>query len=298
VIFSRKNGSQGIFLFLLLGLCSGTVWAQPGSGRIRDRVEEVDPEVGAQMLKALRNSRYAGDFIFEYELRHFPHRGSTRLYRGTIFGTWNDTGNLMRINIENTPVGVADDSTEYDTIKFLIQNGSKRWIAHYRDTLDAPELLKGEALMEPLVPGLTYTPFDLQMPFLFWDEYEYEGAERIKGRPAHQFLMFPPDEIQSIAPELKAVRIALDENYMALLRVEFLDQADEVFKSFRILNFKKVADEWIVKSIDLVDEQTREKTRFRIVSAAMNEKLDPANFRIDALKEPLIYPASVNFDSL
>ena len=35
--------------------------------------------------------------------------------------------------------------------------------------------LTGDALREPILPGIVYTPFDLQMPFLYWEDYNYEG---------------------------------------------------------------------------------------------------------------------------
>lgn len=252
------------------------------------------------MLESIRSARYDGDFIFEFELRHFPRRGPTVLYRGSLFGTWNETGPLTRVELDGTPAPGAMDSDGPTGLRLLMQSGERRWIArHDVAGTGAPVRLSGEALFEPLIPGFAYSAFDLQMPFLFWEDYDYEGAERLRGRPAHLFLMKPPPSIQAAAPDLAAIRIAVDEDYHALLRVEWINREGAVERSYRILNFKRVDDQWLVKSIDLVDETTREKTRLRILSAAMRLELDPKNFTVESLNEPPRYPAgSTAFQSL
>lgn len=303
---SRKTALKGR-LWPLLPLLLATAFlastgselaAQPGGARHRDRIQEVDPATGARMLEALRLARLDGDFIFEFEMRHFPRRGSTILYRGSLFGTWNEIGPLTRVELEDAPAAGSLETDAPTGVRLLMQNGPERWIARYDAGSEAPKLLAGEALFEPLIPGFTYSAFDLQMPFLFWDDYEYEGAQRLRGRPAHLFLMKPPPSVQKAAPELQAIRIAVDEDYHALLRVDWINQDDAVEKSYRILNFKRVDGQWLVKSIDLVDETAREKTRLRILSAAVRQELDESNFRVEGLKQSPSYPRSVAFESL
>lgn len=272
--------------------------AQPGRSSGFDRLEPLSPEAAVELLETMRMARFQGDFIFEFELRHFPRRGETVLYRGTLIGTWNEAGSRTRIHIDGSPVGALPDPEGQGEVRLLIQNGESSWIVQWDPDTGNSKPLEGDSLFEPVVSGFTYTPFDLQMPFLHWRNYQYLGAERVKGRPAHLFFMEAPESLRENRPDLKGVRLAIDEDYLALLRVEMVDLNDQVSKSFRILNFKKVSEEWIVKSIDLVEEESRDKTRFRVLSAAMNIELPESNFEIEALGEPLEYPGRVDFDSL
>lgn len=250
------------------------------------------------MLERMREARFAGDFIFEFELRHLPRRGEATLYRGTLFGTWTAAGRLTRVHIDPVPEKDGMVAPGVGPIRLLIHNGPDPWVVRWESEKEVPVLLKGAALFEPVIPGLTYTPFDLQMPFLYWEEDTYEGADRVKGRPAQIFRMKPPADIQNARPELDSVRLAIDEDYLALLRVELLGEDGDALKSFRILNFKKVMEEWVVKSIDLVDEESRDKTRFRVLSAAMGLDLVDSNFEAGRLGSPFRYPEGIAFESL
>lgn len=288
---TRKLGIAVLFTTSLLQ-------AQPGRGPAPERLDSINPDAGYQVLEALRNARYDGDYIFKFELRHMPRRGQSTLYRGTLFGTWNDAGNQTRIDLDPRPLGVETTKNGEDRLRLLMQNGTNPWVVRLSESSKSIDQLNQESLYEPLIPGITITPFDLLMPFLYWENASYEGPKRIKGRPAHQFLLSPPADLVDVERGFEQVRIAVDEDYLALLRVDLLDENANVIKSYRILNFKKVSGEWIVKSIDLVDHITREKTRFHILSVAMGQDLDRSNFQAESLVEPLDYPSRVDFDSL
>ncbi len=287
-----------LFLVLLAGGFFSHSLAQPGPQTPGNRMKTITPEEGVKQLERMRGARFAGDFVFEFELRHLPRQGEAILYRGTLFGTWTEAGRLNRVHIDPVPAGDGAVKPGLQPIRLLIHNGAVPWVLRWDPGEDRAVLVEGKALFEPLIPGLTYTPFDLQMPFLFWEDSTYEGPDRVKGRPAQVFRMRPPIETREAQPELEAVRLAIDEDYLALLRVELLGENEETLKSFRILNFKKVMEEWIVKSIDLVNEESRDKTRFRVLSAAMGLELDPSNFAVDRLGAPFRYPEGISFESL
>lgn len=290
-----------IAFFLLAGILISPagLLAQPGNrGRAADIEPELDPEEGARRIAAFRQARLMGDYLFDFELRYMPRRGDDQVYRGVMTGTWNSAGPVTRIDIDaNSPA--AMDQPGLSPFRLLVQNGKKseRFIARVHGDSETERLEEAD-LFSPLLPGLTYTPFDLQMPFIFWDSYEYEGNDRVKGRPAHTFLMFPPENIREINTKLYAVRMALDADYNALLRVELLDENESIYKSFRVLNFKKVQDQWIIKTIDLVNDEDRDKTRLRILSASLGLDIDDAHFSMEGLQEPPRLPSSLNIEHL
>ena len=245
-----------------------------------------DKEEGDRVIERFRSLRWSGDFFFKFELRNIPRRGRGPVFTGKLWGKSNEAGPLHRVIISST---AREDPEIVDLIS---QNGPKAHIWVYSGNPDVPVRELGENdLFSPLLEGLQYSPFDLQMPFIYWDNYVYEGANRTKGRKAYQFLFYPPDSITEKNPELGAVRVYLDAKFNALLKAELLDPEGRPIRSYKIIKLKKVQDQMIPRVIDLVDVRTRNKTRFTVMAAAMNLQLPPSNFRPQELgKEPVEIP--------
>ena len=138
--------------------------------------------------------------------------------------------------------------------------------------------------------GTDLTAFDLQMPFLYWPEFVYEGLARMHGRPAHQFLFYPPANVAQRNPALRGVRAYLDTQSTALVQAELIGENDQALKSLSILDLKKIDDQWIVKSVDLREESTRNKTRFAVTAAALNQHFSPTVFEPTSLSAPAAIP--------
>ncbi|HEY8933258.1 MAG TPA: outer membrane lipoprotein-sorting protein, partial [Rariglobus sp.] len=164
-----------------------------------------------------------------------------------------------------------------------VQNGPKGavWVAPVGGVTSSPAALDASALFTPLA-GTDLTAFDLQMPFLYWSEFVFEGVAPVRGRPAHVFLMYPPDAIAALKPELAGVRVYLDTQFGALVQAQQIGAEERVLKSITVLDIKKVDDQWMVKTIDLRDEATRNKTQFLVTGAALgldfsDMLFDPSN---------------------
>jgi hypothetical protein len=138
--------------------------------------------------------------------------------------------------------------------------------------------------------GTDLTAFDLQMPFLFWSDFVFEGLARVRGRPAHVFLLYPPAEVTGRRPDLTGVRVYLDTQFNALVQAEQIGAENRTLKSITILDLKKVDEQWIPKSIDVRDELTRNKTRFAVTGAAVGLDLLATLFEPAALADPVLPP--------
>ncbi len=265
--------------YLLCLLIPAFLWpAADGSAqrRITDRidpVEELDRAKGTAFLDEFRRMGIQAGYKFEFRLRTMPLRGAERLYDGRMWGSRNQWGPVTLFEIE------ARDDPE-NRIRLLVQNGTKRaiWKAVPGDDEGyAVSRVRKEDWFLPIM-GTDYTPFDLQMPFVFWEDFDYEGVYRVRGRPCHVFRMNPPESFRAEHSGLSSVQIYLDSEFKALFRAESLDEANEPNRVFSVIDFKKVQDEWIVKTIDLRDERTRDKTRFQVERAAMNVDLPSSAF--------------------
>lgn len=250
------------------------------------RYEAIDAAEGARRLQAFRNQRLEGDYCFRFELEHLPRRGATVRYQGTMWGSWNVRGPVTRFELNGGP-GIGEGMTR----SWILQNGPEP-MAWSRDADGGPFLpLEGDALFTPLLPGVVHAPFDFLMPFLYWSDYRYEGADRIRSRIARNFLMYPPSG--SLVPEwLDSVRIGIDDAYNALLNIEVLEASGRTRSSFTVESFKQVQGQWIVKRIVMKDWRSRDRTRFKVLSASLGLALPDAVFSpVDAMETPSLSEA-------
>ena len=133
-------------------------------------------------------------------------------------------------------------------------------------------------MFEPIFEGVLCTPFDIQMPFIFWNRYSYEGPSRVLSRIGHNFLMFPPADSLAERNGMYAVRIAIDDTYYALLRAEVLQDADQVRSRFTVRGIKKIQENYIVKEIEIKNMITKDATTFKVNAAYLGFKFADSTF--------------------
>lgn len=224
---------------------------------------------GHAALEKYRSYQWSGDFSFFIELRHMPRHGRDSIFEGQMWGTADEEGGtLQRFHL--SPVG----KEKREGVNLILKNGNDPYVISQKDASKQKKYrkLSGRELFEPLFEGLVYTPFDLQMPFIYW-KYTFKGYERTKGRPVYTYIMYPPDSLKKDNPNLGVIRLSLDARFTVLVKIQVFDDKELLTKTFKINSFKKVRGEWIPKSIDLLDEHTRDKTRFNVVAAAFNLNL-------------------------
>jgi len=247
-----------------------------------------DQAEGRAIVEGFRQQGIAGDYYLEFELQVLPRHGAEQVLLGRLWGSRNAAGPVSRVSVAASPV--ASRSGE---VRLLIQSGPMPQIWRWTEGSGAPVAPLGvEALFEP-VAGTGLTAFDLQMPFLYWPEFVYEGLARMHGRPAHQFLFYPPADVARRNPALHGVRAYLDTQYTALVQVELIGEDDHALKTLSILDLKKIGDQWIVKSVDCRDEPTRNKTRFAVTAVALNQRFSSKVFDPGDLAEPAAIPGEL-----
>lgn len=241
-----------------------------------------DQAEGERILDQFRRLGIAGDHYLEFELRVMPRRGVERRVGGRLWGGRTAAGPIWRLVLEPEP-GAPEH-------RWLIQNGPQPaawgWSPAGPTQADA---LGVAALFEPIA-GSEVTLFDLQMPFFYWTDHVFEGVTRVRGRPAQVFLLYPPADFAERHPALSAVRAYLDVEYHALVQAEQLGPDGRAAKAMTVIDLKKVDEQWIVKSVDVRDEATRNKTRFSVTGAALGLDFSSALFTPAMLAEPVAPP--------
>jgi len=249
------------------------------------QVGKPDQEEGRKVLQTFRShGLYPGQHYLEFTLSILPRRGEERSVPGRLWGTHDTQGNLTRIVLSP---GVPGQET-----RLLVRIGPKSAAWTFTPGKDSSvQPLSSAALFEPLA-GSDVTAFDLEMPFLYWDDFVFEGVSKVRGRPAHVFLMKPPANLIPGAQKITGVRLYLDTEYSAVVQFQEVGADDSPIKTMSTLDLKKVDDQWIVKSIDYRVEETRNKSRFTVTAAAENQEFSPALFEPAVLAEPIQAPAA------
>lgn len=219
---------------------------------------------GARILAEFRQAGIAGDYWLAFELRVMPRQGAERSVAGALFGARGPNGPLSRL--------VLDDR------QWVIESGPKpsAW------TVAGKGATPTAAAATDAIAGTDVTVFDLQMPFLFWSDFTYEGQAKVRGRPTHSFILRAP--AGSVGPQ--RVRVLIDTQFQAMVQAEQLDEKNAVEKSITLLDLKNVGDQTLVKTIDVRNHRTRNKTRLAITAAALGLELPLAIFSPEGLAEP------------
>ncbi len=275
-------------MFLALGTAS-VLLAAPAGRTVRPAPSYVqfgkpDQAEGARILRGFRSMGIAGDYFLEFKLRVMPRRGAEQEFKGRLWGSRGEQGPLSRISLS------AEGGAER---RLLLQNGPAPSVWDWTAATARVEPLEISSLFAPIIPGTQLTVFDLQMPYLYWEDFVFEGVSKIRGRPAHTFLLYPTPEFAAGYPGLSAVRVHLDTQFNALVQTELLDEKGQPYKSLSVLDLKKIDEQWMVKTIDLRDERSRDKTRFQVTGAALNLELAPVIFDAAALAEPVAPPDQI-----
>lgn len=284
---ATAGGVAAAVVALLAFGAGGELQAQ--SKRVRPPPDYVqlsppDQAEGRAILESFRRSDQGGDCHLEFVLRVMPRRGEERRVAGRLWQRAGSGGTARRVELRD---GGAPDSPV--SLRLLLRGGDDPGLWRWRPGSAAAERLEGAAMFEPLA-GTEVTAFDLQMPFLEWRESAYEGLKKVRGRPTHAFLLYPPEDVARARPDLQAVRIFLDAQFQALVQVEHLGEGARALRSVHVNDLKRLGERWMVKSLDVRDDATRNKTRLQMVGAALDAEFAEALFTPEELASAILPP--------
>jgi hypothetical protein len=273
------------FLCAYLGLAlvavsgAGMLHAQPRRPRPAHQsdVKPPDKTEGADILGQMRQSLMAEDTYLEFELKVLPRRGEVSLSEGRLWASHNSEGPVMRLSLgEGT---------------LLVQSGPNpmawRWSSRAQGE---PAVLDVATWFAPLADS-DLSIFDLQRPFLFWEDWVYEGQSMVSGRTTDTFLVKPPPTVATQRPELTAIRFHLDRTYHAILLAEHIGKDGAVMKTFGLVGLKRVGERYTMKAVEIRDEMTRRKTRLTVTEARIGDPLPAMMFKPEYLDRGPSKPA-------
>ncbi len=273
-------------LFCVLGAANARAQSRSitPSPHQHNQTAPADQAKGRALLDAIRTSAVDGDFYFDFQLVLRPKGTSARTaIPGRLWSSRNDRGPITRITLW--------PGSKTDGRDLIVQSGphSAVWTSSRGD--DTAARLDPAALFEPLA-GMDLSAFELQMPFIYWNDFTYEGLKSGNSRVTHAFLMRPPPEIAAVQPGLAGVRIYYDEGYRAITVFEILGPGNTVTKTMRLKDFHVVSGMFFLRKAELRNETTRNGTDFNVLMTGVNLALprdifSPEKIAIPAEPPPL-----------
>jgi hypothetical protein len=261
------RAARRIFLFCLAAFCAAPVASSAGE----------PGNSASDALDRFRRSLWAEPIYLEFDLRQMPRRGDEHVFHGRLWGARSEQGPVTRLEVD---VGAGGFSRHV-----LIQSGPEPavWVSEAAGSGRRDD-------RAALAPGLEFTPFDVQMPYLYWLDYTVAGTDRIRGRPAFNYVFTPPADFAAANPGVRAVRAYLDAQYGALVQSEVTGPDGNLAKTLSLLELRKVGDRWIPKDVDVRNEVTRDKTRLSVTAVAAGIAVDSSAFNPLQLGTPLSPP--------
>ncbi len=315
--------------FFLRNWLIGPLWlaalsaaAQPGHDPGLPGASTLSPAEGLAHLEDFRHARLKGDFCLRFDLIHYPRGKEEIHFDGVAWGTWTDAGPLTRFQLRpadpkaTTPPDPA--KRDASTWEWLVQNGPKPHVWVLAPGATTAREIPSAEWRQPLFPGTVYSPFDLLLPFVYWDKFEYEGPKYLHGRVTDYFVMLPPADASPNTPVVQTspaaitpanisatpatgnvpVRIALDRTYKVLMNANQLDAQRKPLREFQVLGLTPIKDEWTFTQLDLLDAVGRDHDRFDITEMVTGLHLDPALFTPSHLATPAPLPANASWTRL
>jgi len=307
--FPLSFSPAGFWRAFLCALLLAFVSVSGGVARADVAEAEVLELEGAEILRELRSVELEGDIHLRFELKVLPRRGRARVFSGELWGSRNTEGPVSRVVLyddaaevvtreqakaatraqaEAVEGGVGVSSAQRPVRTLLIQNGVAPQVWVYEAGMAAAERLPERDWHAPLLADAEISAFDLLMPYLYWEDFDFEGGDKVLGRAAHRFLFRAPSRAEESEGTEEpsgrvAVRAYFDQQFHALLQSKLIGADGAVAKTLTVRDLQKISGQWMLKSIDLRNERTRDKTRFEVQEAELGLELSTRIFTPDSL---------------
>ena len=294
--------------FLLFGffiaITGGELFGQrrlSGASPLDTVGEEPSQKLGWEILQKFRALWQPSGYRYHFELKIMPRREKSRYIRGVMIGKTNERGVAMRfdVTLKSENAGETGELVPALAHRFLLQSGLGAYAMESRsDEEQAPQRMDAEELFDSISES-DFTVFDMLAPYVYWQRFVYEGRMTQRSRPVHIFEMYPPDDDVDLGEKVSSVRLFIDNQFNGLIKSEVYGPNKDLIKTLSLSEFRKVDGHWIFGAVEMRDEKTRNKTRFKVTDAAVGLSWSDDLFAPQSLMSNLsaerIYPENTAF---
>ncbi len=154
---------------------------------------------------------------------------------------------------------------KFGSLRFAFDDPPRVYEVRLEDGSSGVFDAKGRALKrgmgEPVADGADVTVEDLSLGFLYWPDARLLGKETVRTRPAWQIELRPGKR----GSEFAIVRVWLDQDSGALLRIEGFDWQGRLSRRFEVVSGQRIDGQWMLKQMRIEsfspDNSTRPRNR-------------------------------------
>lgn len=138
---------------------------------------------------------------------------------------------------------------DFGRLRFLFENPSRVYEVRLDEAssgvFDAQGRSLRRGMQEPVAAGAGVTVEDLSLGFLYWPDARLLGKETVRTRPAWKIELRPGKS----GSEFAIVRVWLDEQSGALLRIEGFDWQGQLARRFEVVSGQRIDGQWMLKQM-------------------------------------------------
>lgn len=220
----------------------------------------LDREDGDQLWSYFLNSRAQGMFLLEGYLIHRPAQEASQRFFIRLQGDWNRLHEVSTITLWNESGEQSGQQIRIDREVSIIE--------YFEESDNSWKRVEEGFMNTSIFPGLPLSWEDFLMPYLRWESVDYKGPFRYLGRPAHRYELQNPDE----RDEPSRLIAVLDEDYAALLELEFVSKNGNMLRRFRVSGFKEFPAGWMFSALVWENRLDRSSVRFELEDYSIPNK--------------------------
>ena len=137
----------------------------------------------------------------------------------------------------------------FGRLRFAFENPPRVYEVRLDDESSGVFDAKGRAVQrgmrEPVADGAAVTVEDLSLGFLYWPDARLLGEETVRTRPAWKIELRPGKR----GSEFAIVRVWLDQQSGALLRIEGFDWQGRLSRRFEVVSGQRIDGQWMLKQM-------------------------------------------------
>ena len=152
----------------------------------------------------------------------------------------------LRAGAASTPFTLR---VEFGKLRFAFENPPRvfevRLDQESSGVVDAQGRPLRRGMQEPVANGVDVTVEDLSLGFLYWPDARLLGQETVRTRPAWKIELRPGRS----RSEFAIVRVWLDQDSGALLRIEGFDWKGHLSRRFEVVSGQRIDGQWMLKQM-------------------------------------------------
>lgn len=176
---------------------------------------------------------------------------------GYLYGEMHEGSQRKRIIL-------TDESNEL-IADYIFHQGHDSSVWKRNNSSDEFIAVESADFNKPLVGTILFSPADILMPYLEWDDFDYLGPSAMGIRGAAQvYSLFPRHGSDPEGEFIDSILVAIDSDYKGIRKIKYL-KGSRVVKELMISGLKKIKGEWVVSRMIIKDPKSKISTTFKVI---------------------------------